>query len=95
MWSATRRRPASFVAAGTTIVNCAPPSGQFSAQTRPCSTASSPRAIERPMPVPDDGSVAAAPRIEPLEQVRQVGRRDAGAVIAHRDDQALGRRRGR
>ena len=53
---------ASSTATGTAIVNCAPPSGQFSAQTRPCSAASSPRTIHRPMPVPEARVFAAAPR---------------------------------
>ena len=53
---------AALVAAGTTIVNWAPPPGQFSAQIRPCSTASRPRAIQRPMPVPDVRVFAASPR---------------------------------
>lgn len=53
---------AFFTAAGTTMVNCAPPSGQFSAQTRPCSAARNPRAIQRPIPVPDARVFAASPR---------------------------------
>ena len=52
----------SLTAAGTAIVNCAPPSGLLSAHTLPCSTASSPFAIARPMPVPDTRDVAALPR---------------------------------
>ena len=60
-------------AAGTTMVNAAPPSGQFSAQTRPRSTASRPRAIQRPMPVPEARDRAAVASIEPFEQVRQIG----------------------
>ena len=60
---------------GTTIVNRAPPSAQFSAQIRPRSTASSPRAIAQAHAgagrAPSRGGAA----IEALEQVRQIGRR--------------------
>ncbi len=53
---------APSASAGTTMVNCAPPSAQFSPQMRPCSAASSPRAIDRPMPVPEVWAFAASPR---------------------------------
>ena len=51
-WLRRVRRRAPRTAAGTTIVNCAPPSGTFSHQMRPPSAASSPRVIARPRPVP-------------------------------------------
>ena len=69
--------------AGTTIVNRAPPSGQFSAEIRPRSTASRPRAIASPIPVPDRRAPGLRAPIEALEEVRQVPRRDTRALIAH------------
>src|SRR5262245_328511 len=48
--------------AGTTIVKQAPPSGQFSAEIVPRSTARMPRAIASPMPVPERRRFALAPR---------------------------------
>ncbi len=66
-----------------TIVNRAPPSGQFSAQTRPCSTASRPRAIQRPIPVPDARVFRGGAAVEAVEHVRQIGRRDARAMVAN------------
>ena len=56
------RWPIHFTSAGTTIVNRAPPSAQFSAEIRPPTTASTPCAIARPIPVPDRRDLASAPR---------------------------------
>ena len=55
-------RAGHFTSAGTTIVNRAPPSKQFSAEIRPRSTASTPRALARPIPVPDRWRFAFPPR---------------------------------
>ena len=48
-----------------------------------CSTASSPRAIHRPMPVPEARDPGRRAAIEALEQMRQIRGGDARAVIAH------------
>ena len=53
---------AALIGAGTAMLNRAPPSGQFSAEIRPCSAASIPRAIDSPIPVPDTQRFASAPR---------------------------------
>jgi len=45
--------PAGAATRGNAIVNCAPPSAQFSTQIRPWAARTSPFAIQRPMPVPD------------------------------------------
>ena len=50
------------VSTGMAIVNTAPPSAWFSAQTRPPSAASNPRAIASPIPVPNRRSRASTPR---------------------------------
>ena len=57
-----RRDAAGRAAAATAIVNCAPPSGRFSAQIRPSSAASRPRAMPSPMPVPIECRRASRPR---------------------------------
>ena len=89
MQSVRRAGAASLTGAGTTIVNCAPPSGQFSAQIAAL--------FHRQQAAGDPQAHAGARRprlrrvaaVEPLEQVGQVGRRDAGAVVADGDRQAV------
>ena len=69
--STHRRRPGECAravtpslqpSAGTTIVNRAPPSGQFSAQTGRAPPPACPRAIASPMPVPERRSLRVARR---------------------------------
>ena len=79
----------SWTAAGSASVNCAPPSGAVLGPHAPVldgeQTAHDPQAHAR----------AGGPRfrrgtaIEALEQVRQVGRRDARTMIAHLDDEPI------
>ena len=76
---APRRRPAALRRRRNAMVNRAPPSGRFSAQTRPPCTASSPRAIHRPIPVPEVRPSRPRAAEEALEEVRQVRGRDARA----------------
>ena len=64
--------------------------GSSRRQIRPRSTARTPLAIARPMPVPDRRSLHVRPAIEALEHVRQIGFGDAGAAIAHGNGQPVG-----
>ena len=74
---------------GTAIENLAPASATFSAQIRPPAADSSPRVIERPMPVPNDACARRSAAIEALEQMLELARIEAGPAIGHRDVQAV------
>ena len=70
------------VAPGTTSVNLAPAPGTFSAQTRPPTAASNPRVIESPIPVPNDAWRERAAAVETLEEMIELGRVEAWAMVA-------------
>ena len=73
-------------AAGTTMVNWAPPSGQFSPRCGPARARAARGRSRAPCRCPSPRGLARGAAIETFEQVRQVRRRDARAVIAHPDE---------
>ena len=86
------RRPAR---AGSQSVNVEPVPTSLSTVTRPPSSAARRRTIESPRPEPPDGAVAAGlDAVEPVEDERQVLRRDAAPGVADRDPALAGRAAG-
>ena len=78
-----------FTSAGTTIVKRAPPSAQFSAADPSAFDGQHAAGDRQPHPGPRSACLRVRTAIEPLEDVRQVGRRDARTVIADGDRQAF------